>query len=372
MSVPSTTIPRLSATPNFDPLLKPAIHLPKHTLLEFPNSRSILVGNWRIIASTNPISNASQCDQLQSDLSSGNDGGIPLPEMTFGNNSLKIEWKPGGFIGRDKRQKRNRNPNHIDNAKEQDYSSESEAEEETQDASEAEWKYEFDTLHALLGVKKGELEPGDGGVKVGYAEEWLKSRTGPSPLLPMPKTVPTKPYDWTYTTTYCGHSSSSTAYTSTSWTPSNPAQAKHQIPLAELTRPDPILFYAEVPLFEDELHDNGSSALIVRIRIMPTCIFILSRFTLRVDGVLFRTFDTRIYSSLENEEGTLVVRETTGWEAPYDIVKSRLPKRDDLTPLTDPLFIAKILSELPQSQTIGAGTGWRGLGKRCECMKIGR
>ncbi|KAJ3894198.1 type 2A phosphatase activator TIP41 [Lentinula edodes] len=359
MSVPTTTVPRLSATPTFDPLLKPAIHLPKHTLLESPNSRAILVGNWRITASTNPISNAPQCDQLQSDLSTGSDGGLPLPEMTFGSNSLKMEWRT------------------------------------------TEWIYEFDTLHALLGVKKGQLEPGDGGVKVGYAEEWLKSRTGPSPLLPMPKTVPTKPYDWTYTTTYCGHSPSYPSVTSVDTTPSatssaassvtashsprntspsqwvpfdsnHPSHTKHQIPLAELTRPDPILFYAEVPLFEDELHDNGSSALIVRIRVMPTCIFILSRFTLRVDGVLFRTFDTRIYSSLENDEGTIVIRETTGWEAPYDVVKNRLPKRDDLTPLTDPLFIAKILSELPQSQTTGAGTGWRGLGKKCEWMRVRR
>ncbi|KAJ3836444.1 type 2A phosphatase activator TIP41 [Lentinula raphanica] len=377
MNVPITTVPRLSATPNFDPLLKPAIHLPKHKLLESPNSRTILVGNWRITSSTNPISNAPQCDQLQSELGTGNDGGIPLPEMTFGSNSLKIEWRSGGFIIPDKRQKRKlkHNPNEAD-TQQPDYASESEAEEEKEDTK-PQWTYEFDTLHALLNVKKGELEPGDGGVKVGYAEEWLKSRTGPSPLLPMPKTVPTKPYDWTYTTTYCGHSPShpsSTTITSppNQWTTADSGDTKHQIPLAELTRPDPILFYAEIPLFEDELHDNGSSALLVRIRVMPTCIFILSRFTLRVDGVLFRTYDTRLYSSLEdNPEGTVIVRETTGWEAPYDTVKNRLPKRDDLTPLTDPLFIAKILSELPQSQTTGAGTGWRGLGKKCEWMRIG-
>ncbi|KAJ3932178.1 MAG: type 2A phosphatase activator TIP41 [Lentinula lateritia] len=402
MSVPTTTVPRLSATPTFDPLLKPAIHLPKHTLLESPNSRAILVGNWRITASTNPISNAPQCDQLQSDLSTGSDGGLPLPEMTFGSNSLKMEWRTSGFIGQDRRQKRNRSRDQAGAGadKEGDTSAESDLEEAAEE-EEAEWIYEFDTLHALLGVKKGYLEPGDGGVKVGYAEEWLKSRTGPSPLLPMPKTVPTKPYDWTYTTTYCGHSPSYPSVTSMDTTPSatssasssvtashsprntspsqwvpfdlnHPSHAKHQIPLAELTRPDPILFYAEVPLFEDELHDNGSSALIVRIRVMPTCIFILSRFTLRVDGVLFRTFDTRIYSSLENDEGTIVIRETTGWEAPYDAVKNRLPKRDDLTPLTDPLFIAKILSELPQSRTTGAGTGWRGLGKKCEWMRVRR
>lgn len=35
--------------------------------------------------------------------------------------------------------------------------------------------------------------------------------------------------------------------------------------MTELTRQDPILFYAEIPLFEDELHDNGSSDLLVRI-----------------------------------------------------------------------------------------------------------
>lgn len=79
----------------------------------------------------------------------------------------------------------------------------------------------------------------------------------------MPKTAPTKPYDWTYTTTYTGHTASSSS--PSPWNPANPAYPAHAIPLAELTRPDPILFYAEVPLFEDELHDNGSSGLLVRI-----------------------------------------------------------------------------------------------------------
>lgn len=83
----------------------------------------------------------------------------------------------------------------------------------------------------------------------------------------MPKTVPTKPYDWTYTTTYTGHRSSEDSDSSvdSSWSPADPDNPAHTIPIAELTRPDPILFYAEVPLFEDELHDNGSSNLLVRI-----------------------------------------------------------------------------------------------------------
>lgn len=39
-----------------------------------------------------------------------------------------------------------------------------------------------------------------------------------------------------------------------------------------------------------------------------------------------------------------------------------------MTPLTDPTFIAKILTELPKrlSQKEGAKTGWRGLGSRTE------
>ena len=93
----------------------------------------------------------------------------------------------------------------------------------------------------------------------------------------MPKTVATKPYDWTYTTVYAGHepepeaSSPSTgefaeeAPTKKGFTPADPENASHAIPMAELTRQDPILFYAEVPLFEDELHDNGSSNILVRV-----------------------------------------------------------------------------------------------------------
>lgn len=53
---------------------------------------------------------------------------------------------------------------------------------------------------------------------------------------------------------------------------------------------------------------------------MPTCIFILSRFTLRVDNVLFRAHDTRIYHSFASAP-PLVIRETRGWEAPYERVK---------------------------------------------------
>ena len=76
----------------------------------------------------------------------------------------------------------------------------------------------------------------------------------------MPETVPTKPYDWTYTTVYPGAPPADSNF-SPVWCETK----DKEIPMSELMRPDPIMFYAEIPLFEDELHDNGSSGLIVRI-----------------------------------------------------------------------------------------------------------
>ena len=88
-------------------------------------------------------------------------------------------------------------------------------------------------------------------------------RTVPDSSIPLPKTEPTKPYDWTYTTTYSGHPDAEEP--ATEWVAQDPTISNYGIPIAELTRPDPILFYAEIPLYEDELHDNGASSYLVRI-----------------------------------------------------------------------------------------------------------
>jgi type 2A phosphatase activator TIP41 len=84
--------------------------------------------DWRVSTTTFPISNASQLDAIQASV------GFPLPEMTFGNNALTLTHLPSG------------------------------------------WTLTFDTPHALAAVKNGPLEEGDGGVRVGYADAWLKSR----------------------------------------------------------------------------------------------------------------------------------------------------------------------------------------------------
>ena len=57
----------------------------------------------------------------------------------------------------------------------------------------------------------------------------------------------------------------------------------------------PILHYVDLPLYEDEMDDNGSSVLRVRLRVMPSFFFVLLRHVLRVDGVLIRQRETRIF-----------------------------------------------------------------------------
>nr|VZI43442.1 unnamed protein product [Spirometra erinaceieuropaei] len=56
----------------------------------------------------------------------------------------------------------------------------------------------------------------------------------------------------------------------------------------------PILLYADTNLYEDELGDNGTSVLNVKIRVMSNGFFVLQRFFLRVDGALLRVWDTRL------------------------------------------------------------------------------
>ncbi|CAM9747692.1 unnamed protein product [Discosporangium mesarthrocarpum] len=60
----------------------------------------------------------------------------------------------------------------------------------------------------------------------------------------------------------------------------------------------PILFYDEVPLYEDFIHDHGIVRLSVKIRVMPQCWYVLLRYWLRVDGVVMKVYDTRVFHVL--------------------------------------------------------------------------
>ncbi|GAQ82141.1 hypothetical protein KFL_001010260 [Klebsormidium nitens] len=101
------------------------------------------------------------------------------------------------------------------------------------------------------------------------------------------------------------------------------------IDLELLMARDPILFYDEVVLYEDELADNGVTLLTAKVRVMPCCWFVLLRFWMRVDGARFRLRDARIYCPFQPKEGeksicpVSVIREYTQREESFEALAQR-------------------------------------------------
>ena len=118
-----------------------------------------------------------------------------------------------------------------------------------------------------------------------------------------------KPFDWSYTTDYRG----TVAADAPPFVPSTRA-----IPLDLLRRPDPILFFDELVLYEDEMADNGITMLSCKIRVMPERLLLLVRFFMRLDNVLFRLRDTRVFVEFGTGE---VIREWVAREEEYDAVR---------------------------------------------------
>lgn len=159
---------------------------------------------------------------------------------------------------------------------------------------------EFTALDALQRVDSGKRT-----VEIACAEEWKASRSDQPHIEQR-----AKPFDWTFTTDYQG----------TLLGNLSPVPSSTNIDMEKLKRREQILFYADVTLFEDELHDNGTALLSVKVRVMPTGLFVLMRFFLRVDGVLVRINDTRVY----HEFGTShMIREFTSREG--DLKEMKIP-----------------------------------------------
>ncbi|XP_016521660.1 TIP41-like protein isoform X5 [Poecilia formosa] len=158
-----------------------------------------------------------------------------LPEMLYGDNVLRIQ--------------------HIDH-----------------------YGIEFNAIDALKKVNNMEDT-----VKVACAQEWQESRAESEHAQEV-----LKPFDWTFTTDYRGTLLGEELQIKVTNT-------EERIDIEKLKAREHIMFFEEVLLFEDELHDHGVSMISVKIRVMPSSFFLLQRFFLRVDGVLIRINDTRVY-----------------------------------------------------------------------------
>lgn len=244
-------------------------------------------GNFVISTRKLPISKAGPIDALTERIK------IPVPEMIFGDNVVSIEHKPSN------------------------------------------WSLQFNAEDALNGVDK----TGEKMLKVAYARDWESTREGTTQKI---KEV-VKPYDWSYSTDYSG----------TLKAPEGAkdfAPTEKAIPLELLKRRDPILFFDEVVLYESELDDNGISVYSAKLRVMQKRMLLLCRLFMRLDNVLVRIRDTRVYVDFETDE---VIKEYTAKEASFDEVKrglmmtGRLP--DDITvSLRDPNTLDPMLKVVEQ------------------------
>ncbi|KAL4925880.1 TIP41 family protein [Aspergillus undulatus] len=239
---------------------------------------SITVKGFKISTQKLPILKAEPIEAMTKKL------GIAPPEMIFGDNFVSIEHEKSG------------------------------------------WGINFNAFDALYRVDK----TGESMLKVAYSREWQKSREATHEGI---KEV-VKPFDWSYSTDYKGtvNSAQSHGFEETS----NP------IPIELLKRPDPILFFDEVVLYEDELADNGITMLSCKIRVMPGRLLLLSRFFMRLDNVLIRLRDTRVYVDFEKSE---VIREYQARECEYETVRQNLAGvRDDIPAIMrDPNRLSELL-----------------------------
>ncbi|KAJ1852950.1 Tap42 interacting protein [Coemansia sp. RSA 720] len=178
-------------------------------------------------------------------------------------------------------------------------------------------------LDALRMVDTGPLSAK--AVQVSIARDWFESRR-------MRGIPVVNPFDWTFSTRYRG--TSNLEFTTSS----------SGIDYERLKVREDILFYDENILFEDDLGDNGTSQLAYKVRVMPSGFFVLLRFFLRVDGVLFRIYDTRLYHRFGSDS---VVREFSTREMPFDDVKRLLPRKEpgdeDLSLLNNIQFVDGVI-----------------------------
>ncbi|EEY70109.1 uncharacterized protein PITG_06677 [Phytophthora infestans T30-4] len=108
-------------------------------------------------------------------------------------------------------------------------------------------------------------------------------------------------YDWTYSTDYKGSlqrliksENVPVTFTKSEEDPQVETTSE-RINFEKLKEREPILWFEDVALYEDELHDHGTSAMSVKVRVMPSGFYVLSRYWMRLDHVVVRLHETRIH-----------------------------------------------------------------------------
>jgi len=256
--------------------------VPKHTIISKANIEGVEIGNWKILCGKNTILNTEELETFSTDLHMKN-----LPEMVFGKNYVNLIHKSGFSIS-------------------------------------------LNTFDALKAVNNNTELP-----KVAFAKDWLSSKQSTlqenSLSADINKLV--YEYDWTYTSDYNGtirNENDTTEF-------GKPQTTTDKIDTDMLKKPDPILFYGDIHLFEDELADNGTALFTVKVRVMPQCFFVLMRYWLRIDHVMFRVNDTRLFHEFGKD---FMLREYQSKESAFQTVAQMI---SDPTKYNDPNLVSPLL-----------------------------
>ncbi|CAG9321567.1 unnamed protein product [Blepharisma stoltei] len=248
-------------------------------------------GEWDIHALQGRMLGSEELDALSNQL------GIKIPDCVFGNSIVSFQNPASGFI----------------------------------------YKFSADKALEMCGFEartqklytEGELKfdhinviPNE--VQVSMASKWA-AKTIPrdaafaTPHTPqVPAEICSRGRDWTYSSPYKG---------TVEGIDGNPIPETVRIAITEEAIPynmlgieNPILWAHEVIFFEDELDDNGQSKFHIRVRAMQDCFYALIRSYLRVDHVVVRIMDTRVFHKFDERK---ILREFQMREASYDELRAR-------------------------------------------------
>mmetsp|Transcript_62459 Transcript_62459/g.103906 ORF Transcript_62459/g.103906 Transcript_62459/m.103906 type:complete len:323 (+) Transcript_62459:95-1063(+) len=236
-----------------------------------PESRGIRLRGWRFECNHGPIAGVAELHKLSERLAeaAGTVAGAPLPEAIFAQNWVQLSHEESGIT------------------------------------------LSFAAQGALTWWATESAKHGSAGLQVPVASRpaWREHV--------QQQLEGSRDFDWTFSTNYAGdcdynapripharsrgkdpdgkHSGSSGSDGGSEqllWLP----HRGRGLDMTLLRRTDlPILCFVDLTLYSDDLRAFGESELRLRLRIMPQCFFILMRHWLRVDGVLIRQRDTRVF-----------------------------------------------------------------------------
>ena len=254
-------------------------------------------GQWTITLNQGSMMPSTEIDQLEHNMP-----GIKLPAMIYKNSQVLIVNPTAGFC------------------------------------------YEFSPVDALSLClfenrerslySEGEMKPNHinvipTSVKVAMAPHWENRsvpvsslfRTNDSEEVKVSSLPVLGGSEWTYTSPYKGYLKGLPNDMGFGTLPENLKieVTEEAIPVNRLGRDNPIIWGGEVVFYEDELDDCGQSRFYMRFRAMGDCWYGLLRCYVRVDNVVVRIYDTRIFHDYSSRS---ILREFQVKESSYSELTS--------------------------------------------------